>query len=101
MKIIKKISNENISWDGILPCPFCSAPGEVITCKCTSYPDYAASSFVHCTRCGAAGAFIETEEYLLVKDSEKIAIKKWNKRGNTTNADEKLRRIALILNGVK
>lgn len=100
MKSVKKITSDVITWDAILPCPFCSAPGEVITCKCSHDERYASSSFVQCTRCGAAGSFVEPDEYVFIDVNERIAIKKWNKRGNISEADRKLVRIAKILNGI-
>jgi hypothetical protein len=61
------------------------------------------SSCVICEneKCGAAGPMIGGNGEYMKKDlMEKIAIKKWNKRGNLTGAELKLRRIAAILNSI-
>ncbi|WP_347990034.1 Lar family restriction alleviation protein [Methylomonas sp. AM2-LC] len=94
---VKKIS---IDWTAIMPCPFCSNPGKLLASKPLSEPDskWGASACVYCSTCGAGGPVIEPLENMLYTDMVNLAIKKWNKRGNLCDAENKLRKIANILN---
>ena len=92
---------QTLDWSEILPCPFCSNPGKLISTSYSGDKTIGESAFVLCETCGAAGPMLESgENYENTKliDMEKLAIKKWNRRGNLVGAEEKLRIIARVLN---
>jgi hypothetical protein len=100
LKIVKEAPPPE-DWTAIMPCPFCSGPGKLLTSTFRSDPDIGESSCVICEnpKCGAAGPMIGGNGEYLKKDvMEKRAINRWNKRGNLAGAETKLRRIAAILN---
>jgi hypothetical protein len=100
LKIVKDAPPPE-DWSAIMPCPFCSSPGRLLTSLFSSDKTKAESSCVICDnpKCGAAGPMVgddfkDHDKELL----EKRAINRWNKRGNLAGAETKLRRIAAILN---
>jgi hypothetical protein len=97
LKIIKEEPPPE-DWTAIMPCPFCSNPGKLLSTPMYSNDQYGSNACVICTVCGAGGPVIEPENYMLVTHMNALAIKKWNKRGNLAGSETKLRRIAAVLN---
>jgi hypothetical protein len=97
LKIVKE-SPPPVDWTAIMPCPFCSNPGKLLSSLAWGSDKWGSTACVVCTVCGSGGPVIEPQENMLLKDMEALAIKKWNKRGNLSGAEAKLRRIAAILN---
>lgn len=56
---------------------------------------------VVCSLCGASGPTIEDDRGQKLPVIQRQAANKWNKRGNLTGAEEKLKAIAAILNSAK
>jgi hypothetical protein len=84
-------------WDAILPCPFCNAPGELLSSPMHSLPEFGSNACVLCKRCGAAGPLIEPKDYVPIEHMDRQAIRLWNRRGSHQNTEWKLVRIAQIL----
>lgn len=98
LRVVRDDANTG-DWTAILPCPFCSNAGRLLS-RSVEGTQYGSSACVICTVCGSGGPVIEPLENMLTIDMNNLAIKKWNKRGNLAGAEEKLRRIARILNSI-
>lgn len=97
-RVVAKDDHQPSDWTAILPCPFCSNPGKLLSNAAWGSDIYGSSACVICTVCGAGGPCVEPLENMLIVDMNNLAIKRWNKRGNLAGAEEKLRRIARVLN---
>lgn len=84
-------------WDAILPCPFCDAPGQLLSSSMLSMPQFGSNACVVCSRCGAGGPVVEPTDYRPLQQVERQAICLWNRRGSHQNAAWKLQRIAQVL----
>lgn len=88
---------EGTTWEAVLPCPFCNAPGKLLTSSRRSEPQYGSNACVVCTRCGSGGPVVEPEQLTPVEQMNRHAIRLWNRRGSHQNTEWKLMRIAQIL----
>lgn len=83
----------------LLHCPFCNSAARLFSIeRYHKGSGIADSVFVECTRCKAAGPFVESGADRQLTDVEKQAAALWNRRGRSQSADWKLERIARILN---
>lgn len=88
------------SWDAVLPCPFCNGRGKLLISESLHKGSGECSSAcVACDSCGAGGPVFEPRNAIVnIEAGARIAIARWNRRGQHQNADWKLQRIAQILN---
>lgn len=85
-------------WDAVLPCPFCNAPGELLSSATRSNPAIGSNACVVCSRCGSGGPVVEPRDRdMPVEEMNRRAIRLWNRRGSHQNTEWKLMRIAQIL----
>lgn len=89
---------DGTTWEAALPCPFCNAPGQLLTSTALWNPKMGSSACVVCSRCGSGGPVVEPRDReMLVEDMNRQAIRLWNRRGSHQNTEWKLMRIAQIL----
>lgn len=91
LKIVSPTLRPANDWSALLPCPFCSGKAKMLSSN-------GSSACVVCERCGGGGPLIESDEEIEIKEHR--AARAWNRRGNMAGAEDKLKKIAAVLNSV-